>query len=150
MAYGQPSNNSLDDWYAVAKNIDQNHTSNQVFESAYRTPKPVVLHCTQLNPTHIPHLVTKENTDCPLEFDIRTMTTKGLRKDLMIRKAAVPEGEKVAPKKKCPMQIKKTPPLTSHNCFEVLSNICNSEMPLPEIKSTPLSVAIPPPSLCQF
>ena len=80
MAYGQPSDNSPDDWYAAAKNIDQNRTSNQAFESAYQTPEPVVLHCTQLNPTHIPHPVTEKNTDCPLEFDIRTMTTKDFRK----------------------------------------------------------------------
>ena len=43
------------------------------------------------------------------------------------------------------MQIKKTPPLTSHNHFEALSNIRNSEMPLPEIKGTLPSVAIPAP-----
>ena len=63
----------------------------------------------------------------------------------MIRKAAVLEGEKVTPKKKCQMQIRKAPPLTSHNRFKVLSNLHNSEMPLPESESTPSSVAIPAP-----
>ena len=35
MAYGRPSNASLEDWYEVAKNVNQNHAANEAFKLAY-------------------------------------------------------------------------------------------------------------------
>ena len=35
MAYGCPSDASPEDWYDVAKNIDQNHVANEAFKLAY-------------------------------------------------------------------------------------------------------------------
>ena len=40
MAYGCPSNASLEDWYEVGKNVNQNHTANKVFKLAYQAPGP--------------------------------------------------------------------------------------------------------------
>ena len=41
MAYGYPSDVSPEDWYKVAKNIDQNCASNKAFKMAYRTSAPI-------------------------------------------------------------------------------------------------------------
>ena len=38
MAYGHPSDSSLENWYEAANNIDQNHAANEAFKTAYRTP----------------------------------------------------------------------------------------------------------------
>ena len=38
MAYGHPSNSSLENWYEAAKNIDQNRAANEAFKMAYQTP----------------------------------------------------------------------------------------------------------------
>ena len=35
MAYGRPSDASLEDWYEAAKNVDQNHAANEAFKLAY-------------------------------------------------------------------------------------------------------------------
>ena len=35
MAYGCPSDASLQNWYEAAKNIDQNRTVNEAFKTAY-------------------------------------------------------------------------------------------------------------------
>ena len=40
MAFGRPSNASLEGWYKAAKNIDQNCAANEAFKLAYRTPRP--------------------------------------------------------------------------------------------------------------
>ena len=40
MAYRHPSNASLEDWYEAAKNVNQNHTANEAFKSAYQAPGP--------------------------------------------------------------------------------------------------------------
>ena len=46
MAYGCPSNTSPEDWYEVAKNVNQNHAANEVFKSAYQAPGPIPTHLT--------------------------------------------------------------------------------------------------------
>ena len=38
MAYGRPSDSSPENWYEAAKNIDQNHSANEAFKTAYRAP----------------------------------------------------------------------------------------------------------------
>ena len=38
MAYGRPSNASLESWYEAAKNVDQNRMANEAFKSAYQAP----------------------------------------------------------------------------------------------------------------
>ena len=38
MAYGRPSDASLEDWYEAAKTVDQNQAANEAFKLAYRTP----------------------------------------------------------------------------------------------------------------
>ena len=48
MAYRCPSNASLEDWYEVAKNVDQNHTANKAFKLAYRAPGPAPAHSTTI------------------------------------------------------------------------------------------------------
>ena len=49
MAYGCPSDSSLENWYEAAKNIDQNCAANKAFKTAYWTPistRPLI------NPLH--------------------------------------------------------------------------------------------------
>ena len=41
MAYGCPSDASLEDWYEVAKNVGQNRTANEAFKLAYQASGPV-------------------------------------------------------------------------------------------------------------
>ena len=41
MAYGHPSNASLEAWYEAMKNVDQNCVANKAFKLAYQTPGPV-------------------------------------------------------------------------------------------------------------
>ena len=40
MAYGHPSDTSLEDWYEVAKNVNQNCAANEAFKLAYQAPEP--------------------------------------------------------------------------------------------------------------
>ena len=37
MACGWPSDDSLEDWYEAAKNVDQNHAANEAFKMAFKT-----------------------------------------------------------------------------------------------------------------
>ena len=54
MAYGHPSNVSLEDWYQAAKNIDQNCAANEAFKMAYRTPTPITTRPVQSSLFRIP------------------------------------------------------------------------------------------------
>ena len=47
MAYGRPSDASLEDWYEAAKNVDQNCAANEAFKLAYRTSAPASSRSTQ-------------------------------------------------------------------------------------------------------
>ena len=38
MAYGCPSDTSLENWYEAAMTVDQNHAANEAFKTAYQTP----------------------------------------------------------------------------------------------------------------
>ena len=40
MASGRPSNTSPDEWYSMARIVDQNRATNEAFQSAYRGPVP--------------------------------------------------------------------------------------------------------------
>ena len=60
MAYGHPSNTSPEDWYEVAKNVDQNRTANEAFKLAYRASGPTPVH-----PTANPVQVTAPGILCP-------------------------------------------------------------------------------------
>ena len=40
MAYGRPSDSSPNNWYEVAKNVDQNCTANEAFKISLQTPVP--------------------------------------------------------------------------------------------------------------
>ena len=44
MAYGHPSDASLQSWYEAAKNVDQNCVANEAFKSAYRAPASTPTH----------------------------------------------------------------------------------------------------------
>ena len=47
MAYGRPSDASLEDWYEAAKNVDQNvSTANKAFKLAYRASAPAPVRLT--------------------------------------------------------------------------------------------------------
>ena len=52
MAYGHPSNASPEDWYEVAKNVDQNHAANEAFKLAYRASAPAPV-CLTANPIRV-------------------------------------------------------------------------------------------------
>ena len=43
-----PSDASLEDWYEVAKNVDQNCTANEAFKLAYQAPGPTPAHLTTI------------------------------------------------------------------------------------------------------
>ena len=51
MAYGGPSDASPEDWYEVAKNVDQNCTANEALKLAYRAPGPAPARLTVI-PVH--------------------------------------------------------------------------------------------------
>ena len=52
MAYGRPSDASPEDWYEVAKNVDQNCAANEAFKLAYRAPGPASV-CPTANPVRV-------------------------------------------------------------------------------------------------
>ena len=61
MAYGHPSNVSPEDWYEVAKNIDQNCAANKAFKTAYRTSTPITTCPAQSSLFQIPPPVEHPN-----------------------------------------------------------------------------------------
>ena len=52
MAYGCPSNPSPEDWYEVAKNVDQNRAANEAFKLACQASIPTPIHPTA-NPVRV-------------------------------------------------------------------------------------------------
>ena len=126
MAYGCPSNTSPEDWYKVAKNVDQNHTANEAFKLAYRAPRPASVRPTAnpvrvtapgiLHPLSVAHShPTLDNPvpmdidggqrknqtsltcyqchqpghkalDCPLNFNIRSMTIEEVKMELAVKR----------------------------------------------------------------
>ena len=129
MVYRHPSNASLEDWYEVAKNVDQNCAANEAFKLAYQAPGPIPAHLTAtpvcvasqsiFHPqaatpahstpsSHVPtdidggrrknlisltcywcHQPSHKVLDCPLNFDIRSMTIEELEMELMVKKDIV-------------------------------------------------------------
>ena len=126
MAYGRPSNASLEAWYEAAKNVNQNHAANEAFKLAYQAPGPDPVHPTsvpvqvpaqsiiclqQIAHTHpIPtslvpmeidrsqqsnmtsltcyqcHQPGHKVPDCPLNFNIRSMTIEEVEMELMVKR----------------------------------------------------------------
>ena len=90
MAYGHPSNVSLEDWYQAAKNIDQNHAANEAFKMAYCTPTPITTRPVQSSLFQIPPPVICPSTHgywpipkkepCPyhllLMWEVQTQSTR--------------------------------------------------------------------------
>ena len=81
MAYGRPSNASLENWYEAAKNVDQNRTANEAFKLAYRAPAStparltsIPLHPVQQNHSQAPpntYLHPAPSTLVPIDINLR-------------------------------------------------------------------------------
>ena len=52
MAYGCPSDASLEDWHEVAKNVDQNCAANEAFKLDYQASAPAPI-CPTANPVQV-------------------------------------------------------------------------------------------------
>ena len=61
MAYGHPSDTSLENWYEAARTVDQNHTANETFKTAYQTPISVTTCPTQPSLFWLPSPVVHTN-----------------------------------------------------------------------------------------
>ena len=80
MAYGCPSDTSLEDWYEAAKNVDQNQAANEAFKLAYQAPVSTPTHSvpTSLHPVQqilfkIPpttHIHPTPGNPVPMDIDI--------------------------------------------------------------------------------
>ena len=177
MAYGRPSNASLEDWYEVAKNVDQNRAANEVFKSACQAPGPIPTHLTATPicvasqsifhpqaaaPAHSTpsnhistdidggqqknlisltcyrcHQPSHKVPDCPLNFDIRSMTIKELEKGYGKSEGVTSvfgRSYQIRGGFCTKQQVTSTPSLSTCNHFKILSNIQDSKTKLPDVQ----------------
>ena len=79
MAYGHPSDASLEDWYKAAKNVNQNNTANEAFKLAYWASGPAPVHPTAnpvwvtapgiLHPLSVAHSHPTPGNPVPMDID---------------------------------------------------------------------------------
>ena len=74
MAYGHPSDTSLENWYEAARTVDQNHAANEAFKMAYQTPIPATTCPTQPSLFWLPPPVIHTNptlgNPVPMDIDV--------------------------------------------------------------------------------
>ena len=61
MAYGRPSDSSLENWYEAARTVDQNCAANEAFKTAYQTPISITTRPTQPSLFQLPSPVVHIN-----------------------------------------------------------------------------------------
>ena len=75
MAYGCPSNTSLENWYEAARTVDQNCAANEAFKTAYWTPISATTCPTQPSLFQLPPPVVHTNptpgNPVPMDIDVR-------------------------------------------------------------------------------
>lgn len=74
MAAGRPSDTSPDQWYAMARTVDQNRATNEAFQSAYRAPtRPIGTSVIPVAPVIAPrghaHMVPTPGNPIPMDLD---------------------------------------------------------------------------------
>ena len=75
MAYGHPFDTSPENWYKAARTVNQNHTANEAFKTAYQTPISITICPTQSSLFQLPSPVVHTNptpgNPVPVDIDAR-------------------------------------------------------------------------------